>query len=417
MSVTMLENNIVAITDFSGDLTDLANLVNTIDSNLVYNYFNKVYTFNCSLLFENNCILQDRRKSILLLGEYFLFENNSLIELGTGSYKNNKYSGYHGCEVSMPNLKLFGSISDNAGKFKAYNSILDVFCKWNILGPNAGLELVETDISGYGLYKGVNSVLYKVRYLRSSASNGVLRPDTNLGIYEQVEVNGEVILDRAEPGASAIVVDAFSGDMNWEYGTIDNYSNLIEIIDNGTYTGNINLLGTDVMNGYGVYQTANNKHNIYHKFKFSGILYDGFGSILPNYKMDIYNKHNDLEESIMTDEFGRFDTWITYYRNLSGPVRQGEYMTPHTIEIENGVKVKINATRNMINVPLFMHNNTTVVENNTEIKVLIEELKNILVDADVSNKQYLSTLSIALSDKINNVTSTVHKGRDATITI
>jgi hypothetical protein len=71
----------------------------------------------------------------------------------------------------------------------------------------------------------------------------------------------------------------------------------------------------------------------------------------------------------------------------------------------------------MINVPLFMHNNTTVVENNTEIKVLIEELKNILVDADGSNKQYLSTLSIALSDKINNVTSTVHKGRGATITI
>ena len=417
MGATLIENNIVSITNFSGDLTDLANLVNTVDDSLVLNYYNKVYTFNCSLLFEDNCLLQDTRKSILLLGEYFLFENNTLIELGTGSYKNNKYNGYHGCEVSMPNLKLFGSMTENAGKFKAYNSIVDIFCRWNILGPTSELTLVETDISGYGIYKGMNSVLYKVRYLRSSASNGVLRPDDSLGIYEDVEVDGEVVLDRDAPGASAIVIDAFTGDINWEYGTIDNYSNLIEIIDNGTYVGNINLLGTDVLNGYGVYQTANNQHNIYHKYKLSGILYDGYGAILPNYQMSIFNRYDVLEETLTTDEFGRFDTWVTYYQNLSGSVRQGEYMTPHTIEIENGVTVKINATRNMINVPLFMHNNTTVVGNNTEIIDLIEELKNILVDTDNSTKQYLSTISIALSDKINNVTSTVHKSRSATVTI
>ena len=416
MRAQLLDNDLVAINDFNGDLTDLANLISTVNPDFVSNYYNKVYTFFCSILFEYNCTLKDTRKSLTVLGKYFLFENNCNIEFGSGSYNNGKYKGYHGCEISMPNLERFGSLSDNTGRFKAYNSIIDIFCRWHIVGPMANLYLVETDITGYGVYKGDNSVLYKVRYLLSSASNGVLRPTNGKGIYEKVEVNGDVALDDPDNGSNAIVVDAFTGDINWEYGTIDNYSNLIKIIDNGTYNGNINLLGTEVLNGYGVMATSNNKHNIYHKFKFSGILYDSHGSILPNYKMSILDKFDNLEQTIMTDEFGQFDIWLTYYRNLAGSDRQGEYVTPHTLVIDDRVSMRINATRNMINVPLFM-NDTSTSKDNSEIKVLIEELKNILVTTDHGNKEYLSTLTIALSDKINNVTSSVVKGTAVTVRI
>lgn len=416
MRAQLLDNDLIAINDFNGDLTDLANLVATVSPDYVNNYYNKVYTFFCSLLFEYNCTLQDTRKSLTILGNYFLFENNCVIEFGTGSYSNGKYKGYRGCEIYMPNLDRFGSLTDNAGKFRAYNSIMDVFCQWHIVGPMSQLSLVETDITGYGVYQGDNSILYEVRYLASSASNGVLRPTNGNGVYERVEVNGDVILDEPSTGSNAIVIDAYTGDINWEYGTIDNYSNLIKIIDNGTYNGNINLLGTEVLNGYGVMSKANNKHNIYHKFKFSGTLYDSQGSILPNYKMSILDRKGNLEQTIMTNDVGEFDIWLTYYQNLSGSNREGEYMTPHTVVIDDNVSIKINATRNMINVPLFM-NNTNSSTDNSEIKVLIEELKNILITSDNGNKEYLSTLTIALSDKIKNVTSSVVKGQGVAIKI
>ncbi len=416
MSVRLLDNDLIAIKDFNGDLTDLANLVATISPNYVNNYYNKVYTFFCSLLFEDNCVLKDSRKSILVLGDHFLFENNTLIEFGTGSYNTStgKYKGYSGCEISMPNLVRFGSLTDNAGKFKAYNSIMDVFCYWYIIGSSASLSLVETDITGYGVYEGNNSVLYKVRYLKSSASNGVLRPTNSNGVYESIEVNGDVILDQLDTGASAIVIDSYSGDMIWEYGTIDNYSNLIKILDNGSYTGTISLLGTEVLNGYGV-DGSDNQHNIYHKFKFSGILYDSNGSLLPNYKMTILNKQGEIEQSFMTNEFGHFDRWITYYQDLAGTENTGEYMTPHTVVIDDRYSIRINATRNMINVPLFLNDAGT--QDNSEIRVLIEELKNILVTSDQGNKEYLSTLTIALSDKINNVTTSVFRSGNVTIKI
>jgi len=417
MGIVLLEPGIVSISDFTGNLTDLANLVATIDPNLVSNYYNKVYTFNCSLIFENNVSISDSKKSLLVLGKYFLFRNNTNIELGASSYKNGKYSGYNGCEVSMPNLELFGSLANDAGKFKASNSIIDIFCRWNILGPNASLTLIGTDISCFGIYNADHSILSQVRYIRSSASNGVLRPTNNLGVYNDVTVDGAVVLDETAPGANSIVIDAFTGNLNLTYGSIDNYSTLINIIDNGIYTGDINLLGTEVLNGYGVSQMADNRYNLFHKFKFSGILYDGYGAILPNYKMTVTDKHGALELSIMTDEFGMFDEWLTYYRDLHGSDRVGEYMTPHTITIENGVSVKINATRNMINVPLFMSNNTTVLQNYSEFKVLIEELLNFVVTADSDNKNYLSTISMALSDKINNVTTTVRNKGSVTIQI
>jgi len=421
MSAVLIDTNTISISDFTGTLSELVTLVNIVLPSTASDDGSGSYIFNSSLIFENNVSLSDYKRTVTFNGEYFIFKNNCILQFSVFMNYGTSYSSYNGCTINMPNLVLLGSYTEDAGSFIGGNSTIDAMGEWRILGPMAKLILAGANVSCYGTYKGTNSIISSVAYRAISSANGVLTPVGDGGVNINTRIQGDVVLDEVSNASSAMVIDSSTSDIIWEYGVIDNYRDLISIVDSGAYNGTIQFLGTEIINGYTVNSTDDNQHDIYHKYRFSGTLYNAEGAVLPNYSIVITNRLGEVEQNILTDENGGFDTWLIYYRDLSNAVRVGEYLTPHTVVVDGQLTFKVNMANNKENIPLFLYGVTVgevvVDEKDAEIIDLIEEFKNLFIESDTSNKDYLHTITTALSEKIKDVTTTVKSGQGVTVTI
>lgn len=420
MGARIIDDNTISISDFTGNVTGLAKVLNKVMENSVTKN-NGSFVFNTSLIFEENVTLTEFNKTITFNGENFIFKNNCILQFGVFMNYGKRYSSYNGCTIHMPNLVLLGSYTEDAGTLIGGNSTIEAMGEWRILGPSAKLILSGANISCYGSYKGTNSILNNVTYKTLSSSNGVLTPVDGDGVNKGTRINGDVELDSVSNASSAMVIDKNTSDIVWSYGYIDNYRDLVSIVDSGIYTGTIQFLGTEIVNGYKVNATDDNQHDIYHKYRFSGTLFNAEGEPLPNYKIIIKDNLEDIEENIITDEEGNFDCWLTYYRDIAGGDRSGEIMTPHTIVVDDVMTFKVNMTNNKENMPLFLYGVTVgeviLSKKDSELKGLIEEFKNLYIENDKSVKNYLHTIATANSEKIKNVTTTSKTGIYVTTTI
>lgn len=407
------ENEILVIEDYSGSFYDLAREINVMYPSLV-TVVSRDILISASLDLKTNVDVWDTRKNITITGEFFLIGESSSFRLGDFyAYSNGNYRGRSGGELNLPNCRLIGSHLSNCGKVVLADIEMHDLVRWNIVGPRASLKIVDSHISGYGVFQGAGSILYNMHYSYQSSENGVLRPIGAGAIMQYIYNQGSATIDETtEP--VAIVLNRESNTVIWEYGVVDNYVNLVKIMDTNADIGTLELRGCEVTNGYGISNTSNNKLILKHKYRFSGTLYDANGMPRPNVRMVVKNKLGEVEQNIYTNTAGVFNAWLTHYQNLEGQETTGSYMTPHTIDIEGSDSIRVNMVKNFEDVPLFAYRQDNEL-NLTKIIGLIEEHKKITTEQGEIISTDLNTIMNALAEKIKSNAELVKKGRTSVV--
>lgn len=392
-----LEDDVLIIENMGDrDIEDLEYYINKVAPGRmrIYNWDN--VTLDGDVVFKGNNIIRVFSSNFNFNGSHFHILEGSLVQFGhIVKRKNNKHRYYYPCNFKAPNIKTLGSPVGNAGRLHIYGGIFSAYCLWNFTGSVAGVELMNTKVEGYGKINGRNSSLLKTLFTKTSPKYGILTPTSTPKQYEDVDITGVIGTDDPVP---AIVIDKDGGNIEWKYGVIENYNTLIKVLDS-TYSGNINLLGCDVKGGYGVDSQSNNM-NLYHKYRFSGTLCDRNGAVMIGSRIIIEEVKTKEVITLTTDGEGKFDTWLTYYRDLAGKP-EGEYLGPYRITID-GASMVINVKDNIENIPLLAPDKDLGSPDNLkEITQLLEEVSNKVSNSDSDLKDLVGTVIIALGDKIN----------------
>lgn len=409
-----LENDVLIIEDEgSRDFYSLKNTINRVAPGRieVSNYDYVIIKGN--IVIKGNTSIVNYSLRVTFTGEHIHVLDGATLAFGYKYRRGNKYEVSHTCNVTAPNAKTFGSPTGHAGKLIVYGGVLNIFCDWNFTGPRGSLDFYKCRISGYGVYNGEYSRLEVVDFIDISPSKGVIKPTITPKVFRNIDMVG-VKTDDTATDTNMIVLDSDTGDINWTDGTIGGYNNLLKVLDS-SYSGNINLLGCIVTNGYNIDGRTNNM-NLYHKLRFSGTLIDINGAILPRKKIVITDTKSNTSETIESDVDGNFDTWIIHYQDKAGS-SEGEYLGPYLIEAGD-TAMKLNITSNMVNIPLlYTEGKITINEKLQEITQLLEELSSDVSISEESIKGLIGTVIIALGNKINTTVDTIENAHGVKLTL
>lgn len=410
-----IENDVLVIeNEGTRDFGSLKYQVNKLDPGRIearsFDYIN----IKGDIVIKGNTRITSYGAKVLFTGEHIHILDGARLIFGFKYNRGNRIVTSHTCNVKAPNAKTFGSPTGHAGELIMYGGEIDIYCPWNFNGPEARLELIRCNVSGYGTFNGKESLLDTVDFIKSSPKHGILIPTEKPPVFKRVNVLGVKSPTPSDGISNILVINRSNGDINWEGGDVDKYDNLIKVLDS-TYNGNINLLGCKVKNGYKI-ESKTNHMNLYHKFKFNGTLFDTDGAVVPNKEITLLDTRLNETTRITTDDDGRFDEWVKHYQDLAG-ASEGIFLGPYKITVDDMV-YKLNINDNMVNIPLLLSKGETPTDKKLkEITQLLEELSSKVSISEGSVKDLIGTVIIALGDKINTTVDTIESKNGVSVTL
>lgn len=373
-----------------------------------------------NVVLQNNTTLRGVNNYIIVTGNLFQVKKGSTLMLGelqdNGQTKN-------GSTLIMDNVNPnygFGSVvTDDSGNLLCYSSTINAYSFWSFFEGTNRVEILNSNIDGYGLVSGPDSYVKNTRITRAHGRHGTLLYKGSIREYSNVTLL--TVTPEGDDGtkySNLINISNNTENQTLEifYGNYSGYDNLISTLDS-SYDTDIVMYGTKVNNGYGIIRSDENRNNFYHKFKFKPTVYDNTGRVLSNVSIKIINKYNEVEFEGVTNNKGSIDTWITYYRDLAGP-ELGEVLTPHTVEITNNnetVSISFMVEDNMENFPivLFSSSESSSIDYDLITNIVKTSDQNkadrILEELAIANTN-LRQVMLGLGDSIREVPTIIRTG-------
>lgn len=323
---------------------------------------------------EDNSTLYLDSNSYILDTEIITFKTNSGIVIGNDN-------NFIKTSVDFKNLKNI--IIESNVNINIKHSQVSSNSDW-ILDSKGLLSITNSIIKDFNIYTETSTVLKDIVF-----KEGFIYSD-NVLIFNDIVTESK--FDRP-------CMLELSNDVYFYNSILKNYNNLVK----NTSKNNIKvfLKDTNLLSGYNF---DNSNIDLIQEFLYSGTVYDSNGKLYSKTEFEIINKYNDVVNTFVTDEEGKFNVYLPYYvSSLSN-----KFIFPLYIK-NNEDKIPIVLKEKSINN--IVHINSNIDKN---ILLLIERLNNKLDNEFTQVKTGLANVLYNSEKPIKNVSPTSVKSAAGT---
>lgn len=320
----------------------------------------------CNILLEHGSTLFLDNNSYILDTEIITFKTNSGIVIGND---NNVIQ----TSVYFKNLKSI--IIESNVNINIKHSQVSSNSDW-ILDSNGLLSITNSVIKDFNIYTETSTVLKDIVFKESFIYSD------NVLIFNNIITESK--FDRP-------YMLELSNDVYFYNSTLKNYNNLVK----NTSKNNVKvfLKDTNLLSGYNF---DNTNIELIQEFLYSGTVYDNNGKLYSKTEFEIINKYNDVVNTFVTDEEGKFNVYLPYYVSTLS----NKFIFPLYIK-NNEDRIPIILKEKSINNVI--HINSNVDKN---ILLLIERLNNKLDNEFTQVKTGLANVLYNSEKPIKNVSPT-----------
>jgi hypothetical protein len=226
--------------------------------------------------------------------------------------------------------------TDNAGDFFCYGSTVKAYCFWAwFSGPNQRVEIINSNIKGFGRIEGSTSILNNVTFENSHSKYGIVSPKGSIA-----ENIGVKVQDGGSPTEWAGTTNNHCIYANPRLapviriigGVYEGYDKLLytEALQ-GAVNPYVEFIDSDIRDGYDCY-TVDDGSSLYVKNTFNPILYDDAGNPVVGASITLKSVDDEVMYSGTSDANGEVYAELTVKRRFGASSNPVYDLNPYTIE-------------------------------------------------------------------------------------
>jgi len=254
-----------------------------------------------------------KNESIIVTGQLFQIYENATLQLGEIDYST--YATKNGSTLMMPNIKLaygFGCnqiINGNSksGNLKVYGSTIKAWGFWAFFnGDRQIIEIVNSNILGFGRVSGYNSIIYNNIFEKSHGRYGVLGLKGKIKLYEK---NQSLAVEPYNNIKSSLYFNPkYSPGMVVKGWVLRGYDYLVYAEPDPNYNGTIQSSGIAEIIDCDI-----DKSNVYFtdestkvivKYEHTFQVVDENDNLIPFAQIDLYDNDGNYVDSYFTNNNG-----------------------------------------------------------------------------------------------------------------